>query len=850
MPWEACLEYHTVFYGDTDVAEKVCTGLWAHFVEAVKNNALYVTLDEYLGAIEEVEMSAAHLSASKPPAWVCECISQYRRKGFSEEEAEQRCYGAYYNRRGKTVTWIEAFDAALAETGDAEKAEAAAWGAVQKSRRWVSIKSAKAGSEYEYVVAGWGMLFTDEEDTDLDGEFFTQATETLIEYYDSSPLWYEHREDPAYGDAPIGKRTDWQVFPRGIWVEHGLETDHPQYERTIEEVKAEELSYSSDTAAQIWERVRRGDAVEITQWPLIGWSLTKTPAEPGLGAVSLKEFSKAVKRARQGSGVSAQQSKSEKESDMDELLQQVAEALGVEASVDVVVARLQEIIDELSATTEEGEMAGMSADGKAAVDMPALVKALGLAEDAGLEEITIALQAILDGVWVEQSRIAEEAVAGATAANVGVEAAGMSAGKRRAVTPPADEDEGEEDEEPEQVIADYKALRRAGKSARALLDQDADDPIPGFHRSRPASAAITAASFAGGAAGRRGGAPGKATRRSFQTGLIKRPGLAELVVGTLTGNQSMIKSAAKAVATYSGPAGAYVLNHVTVDDLIDPLYATEVVMAAGAQVERFPGAESVTYPKLNAGAAAYWAAEGVSVKDNRAAFTYLTAYPKRLVAKYLVPNRALRNATVQLEQKLQENLTKSLRLQMDYGFLFGIGAHPGGDHSGKQPLGLVNVEGVNKTALGTNGARPKIKDLMDAMGRVEDANVELGETAAWIFNPRDKRTFTGMTDTTGQPLLRLDGWESKEERDLLGYPWFTSTQVPKAETVGTNDDCSYIIFGEWEEFLVAISQDAELVIDTSRYVEESMTLIQVETHVDCAVFRPEAFDVITGVRAA
>jgi HK97 family phage major capsid protein len=740
--------------------------------------------------------------------------------------------------------WLAVFNEVFEETGDEEAAVAAAWGAVRKAQTFVSIKSVADG-EYEHVVAGWGMLFTDAGDADLEDEFFTRATETLLEYYDSGPLWYEHRQDKAYGDTPIGKRTDLKVYPRGIWVEHGLDPDHPQVKRTVEEVEAGELAYSSDTAAQLWERVSRGDAVEITSWPVIGWSLTKTPAEPGLGPVSLKAFSLAVKRA--SAGTKRNISKAMKELDdmgkkiKREILEALAGAFGVEADLDLVSAKMAEVRQVIELDAGGGGIEGGAGEvlpaegdtGKATVDLAALAAALGLPEDAAPEQLLEALEAVLEAMYAE----AEGAVEPAAGMSAGDGGDGKSAG-------PGDEDEDkDEDEEPEQVIQDYKILRTAAKRARGLLDRQVTDPIPGFHRPRPASAS-------GGAGAAKATGRGGRSRRSFQTGTIKRPGLAELVVGTIKGDQRMIRAAAKAVATFSGPSGAYVLNHVTVDDLIDPLYATEVVMAAGAQVERFPGAESVTYPKLNAGAAAYWAAEGVSVKGSTPAFSYLTVYPKRLIAKYLVPNRALRNATVQLEQKLQDNLSKSLRLQMDYGFLFGIGAHPGGDHSGKQPLGLVNVEGVSKTALGANGARPKIKDLMDAVGRVEDANVELGESAAWIFNPRDKRSFTGMTDTTGQPLLRLDGWESKEERDLLGYPWFTSTQVPKAETVGTSDDCSYIIFGEWEEFLVAISQDAELVIDTSRYVEESMTLIQVETHVDCGVFRPEAFDVTTGVRAA
>ncbi|MCZ7543204.1 MAG: hypothetical protein M5R40_06545 [Anaerolineae bacterium] len=108
---------------------------------------------------------------------------------------------------------------------------------------------------------GLGLLFTDEAAPDITDEFFSHATELLLAYYDSGPLWYEHRTDPAYGEDPIGKRVALTAYPRGLWVEHRLDPDHPLYARTVREVEAGALAYSSDTAAQLMERIahpRRG----------------------------------------------------------------------------------------------------------------------------------------------------------------------------------------------------------------------------------------------------------------------------------------------------------------------------------------------------------------------------------------------------------------------------------------------------------------------------------------------------------------------------------------------------------------------------------------------------------------
>jgi hypothetical protein len=79
-------------------------------------------------------------------------------------------------------------------------------------------------------------------------------------------------------------RTGWQVYDHGIWFTHRLFAEHPLFDRTAALVKEGKLSYSSDSVAHV---VMRGETDDggLKVWPLIGFSLVRNPAEPGLGNV-------------------------------------------------------------------------------------------------------------------------------------------------------------------------------------------------------------------------------------------------------------------------------------------------------------------------------------------------------------------------------------------------------------------------------------------------------------------------------------------------------------------------------------------------------------------------------------
>ncbi|NJL72674.1 MAG: phage major capsid protein [Candidatus Competibacteraceae bacterium] len=157
--------------------------------------------------------------------------------------------------------------------------------------------------------------------------------------------------------------------------------------------------------------------------------------------------------------------------------------------------------------------------------------------------------------------------------------------------------------------------------------------------------------------------------------------------------------------------------------------------------------------------------EATQVTESQETYGTITLVAKPLAARIVVPNKMLQNALPTYEQQLRDDMTYQISRAIMNAALQGTGAVSGSGNTGAQPLGLLNITDVTQTAL--NG-RPTIEDMTDAIGRIEDENIEMSDSWGWLFAPRTKRTFTSMTDQNGLPILRAD-WRSGEEQACLGW---------------------------------------------------------------------------------
>src|SRR3990172_3492324 len=141
-------------------------------------------------------------------------------------------------------------------------------------------------------VGGYLVIFTTDEDPDLEGEFFTK--DTYFGDPDPVPLYgtvyYNHGLDKKIGKRRLGV-AEHRVDDFGVWAEAQL-NQRDKYEKFIYQLAEQgKLGWSSGTASHLMEREMTGKAVWIKSWPLgLDDTLTPVPAEPRNSVMPLKSW--------------------------------------------------------------------------------------------------------------------------------------------------------------------------------------------------------------------------------------------------------------------------------------------------------------------------------------------------------------------------------------------------------------------------------------------------------------------------------------------------------------------------------------------------------------------------------
>lgn len=741
--------------------------------------------------------------------------------------------------------WLEVFNKVLKQTGDEQKAILAAWGAVRKARETAGLGAASLALKSDgdrYTVEGWGMLFTSPDDRDLSGEFFTTMTRTLAEFYQDAPLWYEHGLDIDYGVDPIGKRVQLEVYGFGLYVKHALFPDHPLIERTLDEIRSGKLSYSSDSLSHYVEQGYNWANGELRTWPLAGWSLTANPAEPALGPVTLSGLEATIEelqatptrriaikggavlvlpegvtpasqpdnheaqpdgsRAREALKAEGDASPSyahtfTKESPMDpEVLAQLAEFLGVEATPEAVAAALEALLSQL---TSEEDMAAESE--VPAPDMAALRSALSVPEDAGDDVVVARLKTLLEAIDTDGSEVEEEEPAPARA-------------------------------------FDFKALARAYKALENDNGRQMQDAVP--YKTRPTN-------------------PDAKRSRSLHAPNVNRgarkPGLYDAVMAGLGVKTDAYKhttfeamrrdvSSTKAMSVTDNLHGGFVLNREISSEIIEPFTAQEVVMAAGAQRIPMDGIETLTINAQTTLPTASWHGEAQNVDESEVELGQITLTLKTLTVAVRYPNRLLRNASVNINTMLQNSMVKAARLGADLAFLRGSGGKPAdGRSSGKEPLGLRNIAGV--TIQADQGGVADIPMLKGMEKVLLNNDVEENETWGWIGHPSLFADYEYMIDANGRPVLR-DSWGDQPYELLMNRAVHKTTQIPL--TLGAGGNETELYFGDWSQAAVGYGLDVQMIVSQEAYVRSLETLIILVLETDFGAFHPDAFVVQPGIQ--
>jgi len=184
-----------------------------------------------------------------------------------------------YSERCQTVfrtVWNDDFDAHNSEDRAFRIAHTAAKNceATTKSAAVMALKFVGPDT-VEGLAIPWGSP----DDRDLDGEFFTKATDLCLDWFGKAgrPVLYDHGLDDDLKSETIGRQVDYEVRDEGVWAQAQL-SRNARYRKAVDQLIAEgALGYSSGAMGHLATKSAGG---EITRWPWVELSMTPIPANP------------------------------------------------------------------------------------------------------------------------------------------------------------------------------------------------------------------------------------------------------------------------------------------------------------------------------------------------------------------------------------------------------------------------------------------------------------------------------------------------------------------------------------------------------------------------------------------
>jgi len=233
---------------------------------------------------------------------------------------------------------------------------------------------------------------------------------------------------------------------------------------------------------------------------------------------------------------------------------------------------------------------------------------------------------------------------------------------------------------------------------------------------------------------------------------------------------------------------------------IDLLRDRLVTRAAGATV--LTGLRGdVQFPRLAGGATGAWVAEGAAPSETTQTFGQVKLSPKQLAAFSDITRQTLLQASFDVEAMVRSDMTAALATEIDRAALHGTGAS-------NQPTGVINQSGVGVVSIGANGGAPTWAHIVALEEQVAIANADVGRLA-YITNPKVRRKLKA-TSKAGTEAIFVWG---DGDTPVNGYRALVTNLVASNLTKGTGTNLSAVFFGNWEELLIGIWGDIEVIVD-------------------------------------
>lgn len=285
----------------------------------------------------------------------------------------------------------------------------------------------------------------------------------------------------------------------------------------------------------------------------------------------------------------------------------------------------------------------------------------------------------------------------------------------------------------------------------------------------------------------------------------------------------MLGGYTKALSWLDETAGGALVAPPAFGELIELLRNNEVLMQAGARVLPMPPQGRITFPRQTSAATAYHVGESVNLTESQQGTGDVVMQAKKLTVLNKIPNELFHFSAIPIEAFIREDMTKVIALKVDKTLLEDVG-------SSTVPKGLINYASINSftsTDAGTttNGYVFQPEDVALMVSKVESVNAEF---KAFVMRPMMWASITNMRADSVAANDKKGPWMFNWTRDigddmtlgrmavgkLSGYPVYKSTQIANNRVRSGGTDLTYVLGGDFADFLIAMGGALEFQVST------------------------------------
>lgn len=245
---------------------------------------------------------------------------------------------------------------------------------------------------------------------------------------------------------------------------------------------------------------------------------------------------------------------------------------------------------------------------------------------------------------------------------------------------------------------------------------------------------------------------------------------------------------------------------------------------------------NLSIPRLTGQATASWKDEDTVSAESTHTFDAVSLSPNKLTTYTQYSKQMIMQSAVGIENLVRNDLVNVSTLALDAAAINGSGTAP-------TPRGILNTSGIGSVAIGLNGGAPTYELLVALVKELAVDNADMG-SLGFLTNPYVKAKLqTTKLDAGSGLFVWPQGVDS-----LMGYKTAITTQVPADLTKGTSDDCSAIIYGNFNDLLIGQWGGMDLIVDPYTQATYDYTRVIIHSYWDIDVRHAESFAAIKDAR--